>query len=55
MKKLNSFQIIGIGLVILGFSASFFTENNFLGTISGIIAAIGVALILKWFPYTKKN
>lgn len=55
MKKLNSLQILGIGLVILGFSVPFFTENDFLGTLSGITAAIGVALILKWFPYTKKK
>lgn len=55
MTKLNNFQYLGIGLVFLGFSTPFLIENNFFESLSGITAAIGVSLILKWFPISKKN
>jgi multisubunit Na+/H+ antiporter MnhG subunit len=55
MKKLNKAQIIGIGLFVLAVSASFLTENNFIGPILGILSACGIGLVFKWIPFRKRN
>jgi hypothetical protein len=55
MKKLNKAQTAGIGLFVLGVSASFLVENNLIGTILGVLSAFGIGLIFKWIPFTKRN
>jgi uncharacterized membrane protein len=51
---MNKLQIIGIIIIITGiFTGYFFEENNIISTISGVLSAIGLSLILKWFPLKK--
>ncbi|WP_343329260.1 hypothetical protein [Polaribacter staleyi] len=49
-------QVIGITIIILGIvTGYFFEESNLISTISGVISAIGLMLILKWFPLKKQK
>ena len=55
MKRLNQNQIIGIGILLIGISASYFFNSTLMGVISGALAAVGVGLIFKWIPFHRKN
>ena len=57
MKKLNQNQIIGIGIILLVIIASLLIESESLliGVPSGLAAAVGVGLILKWIPFKKST
>ena len=57
MKKLNQNQIIGIGIMVLVITASLLIESESLliGVPSGLAAAVGVGLILKWIPFKKST
>jgi hypothetical protein len=53
---MNKLQIIGIGIIIIGgITAYFFEENNIISTIAGVLCAIGLLFILKWFPLKRHN
>ena len=55
-KFMNKYQIIGIGIIIAGgIIGYFFEENNIISTLSGVLCAVGLTLILKWFPIKKKK
>ena len=57
MKKLNQNQILGIGIILIGITASLLNESESLliGVPSGVAAAVGVGLILKWIPFKKST
>ena len=57
MKNLNLNQILGIGILLVGVTASLFNESESLliGVPSGLAAAVGVALIFKWIPFKKST
>jgi multisubunit Na+/H+ antiporter MnhG subunit len=55
MKKLNRSQTIGIGIIVIGLTIYFLSENNFISTLSGVLCAIGLGFVFKWIPFTKKN
>lgn len=57
MANLNKNQIIGIAVVLLGVTASLLneSENLLIGVPSGLAAAVGVGLILKWVPFRKHS
>jgi hypothetical protein len=53
---MNKLQIIGIGIIITGgITGYFFQENNIISTTSGFLCAIGLALVIKLFPFKKLN
>jgi len=53
---MNKSQIIGIGIIIIGgITGYFFEENNIISTLSGVLCAVGLTLILKWFPLKKRK
>ncbi|WP_170062855.1 hypothetical protein [Polaribacter butkevichii] len=52
---MNKLQIIGIVIIIIGIISGYiFVENNIISTVSGVLSAIGLTLILKWFPLKKR-
>lgn len=54
--KVNKLQIIGIIIIIIGIvTGYFFEESNIISTISGVLSAIGLMLILNWFPLKKQK
>ena len=57
MKKLNQNQLIGIGIILVVITASLLIESESLliGVPSGLAAAVGVGLILKWIPFKKST
>ena len=57
MKKLNQNQIIGIGIILVVITASLLIESESLliGVPSGLAAAVGVGLTLKWIPFKKST
>lgn len=48
-------QWIGIGIIAIGSIVYFLFENDILQTISGVLCAIGLALILKLITFKKQN
>ena len=51
---MNKLQIIGIGIIITGgIMGYFFEENNIISFLSGVLCAVGLTLIFKWFPLKK--
>ncbi|MBA6154486.1 hypothetical protein [Gelidibacter maritimus] len=52
---MNRNQIIGIAIFSVGMAIYFISENQIIGTISGIICAIGLAYMLKIMPFSKRN
>ena len=52
---MNRNQIIGIGVFSIGVATYFIGENQIVGTVSGIVCAIGLAYVLKIIPFTKRN
>lgn len=54
ITQLNRFQILGIIIMICAVIISAITDENWIGMISGVSTAIGLSLLLKWFPYYKK-
>jgi|25_taG_2_1085351.scaffolds.fasta_scaffold04826_3 hypothetical protein len=57
MTKLNQNQILGVGIILIGITASLLNESESLliGVPSGVAAAVGVALIIKWIPFKKRT
>ncbi|WP_156879239.1 hypothetical protein [Salinimicrobium xinjiangense] len=57
MKKLNQNQTIGIGIIVVVITASLLidSESLLIGVPSGLAAAVGVGLILKWIPFKKST
>ena len=57
MKNLNLNQILGVGILLVGVTASLFNESKSLliGVPSGLAAAVGVALISKLLPFKKST
>ncbi len=55
MKKLNKYQIIGLGVLLIGITTPFLFKISAIKTISGVISAIGIGLILKWIPFKKRK
>ncbi|HUH27545.1 hypothetical protein [Gelidibacter sp.] len=52
---MNRNQIIGIGIFSMGMATYFISENQIIGTVSGVLCTIGLAYILKIMPFTKGN
>ncbi|MBO3098167.1 hypothetical protein [Gelidibacter pelagius] len=52
---MNRNQIIGIGIFSIGIAIYFISENQIIGTVSGVVCAIGLAFILRIMPFTKRN
>jgi len=53
---MNKLQIIGIGIIFAGgITGYFFQENSIISTTSGFLCAIGLALVIKLFPFKKLN
>ena len=53
---MNKIQIIGLGIIILGGIASYFyEENNIISILSGVLCAVGLTFVLKWFPFQNRN
>lgn len=52
---MNKLQIIGIGIGIVGISASLLLDISIIQPISGVLCAIGLALVFKWIPFKKQN
>jgi hypothetical protein len=55
MKKLNTGQIIGITIILIGFTIHYLTENIIINIISGVLFAIGLGLVFKWIHFGKKD
>ncbi len=57
MAAFNRYQITGIGFIIAVITVSYLFESKSLliGVTSGIAAAVGVGLILKWIPFKKST
>lgn len=55
MSKLNSTQLIGIAMVLLGIGTQFLVESHLIQTLLGVLCAIGVGFIFKWIPFRKEN
>ncbi|WP_417371299.1 hypothetical protein [Gelidibacter japonicus] len=52
---MNRNQIIGTGIFSIGIATYFISENQIIGTVSGVVCAIGLAFILRIMPFTKRN
>ena len=50
---MNRTQLIGIGIMLIGIATSFFSNDNILTTLSGVLCAIGLGFILKFIPFKK--
>ncbi|MFV8226472.1 hypothetical protein [Christiangramia aquimixticola] len=55
MKKLNKYQILGILIAIGSLILNQFSDSNLFGFLFGALMALGLALILKWFPISKEK
>ena len=55
LKKLNQNQLLGIVLILISTSASFFFESTLMDVLFGALAAVGVGFALKWIPFKKQN
>lgn len=53
MKQLNRNQILGIAFLVIGITAGHLFDSSFIGVPAGVLAAVGVSLILKWMPFKK--
>ena len=51
MKPLNKLQLIGIFISITFFIVANLFESALVGVPSGMLMAVGVALLLKWLPF----
>ncbi|MDR5589084.1 hypothetical protein [Christiangramia sp. SM2212] len=54
MMKLDKFQILGIFMMLIVGIFEYGNESNTIGFFLGMMMAVGLSLVLKWFPYKKK-
>lgn len=52
---MNKNQIIGIAIFLVGIATYFLIENQIIGTVSGVVTAIGLAYMLRIMPFNKQN
>jgi len=50
---MNTTQIIGIVIVVIGITTSFLVDNVIIGVALGVLSAVGIGLIFKWIPFRK--
>ncbi|GER59303.1 hypothetical protein [Patiriisocius marinus] len=48
-------QIKGVAIIAFSLIGYSLLDNTIMHTISGILCAVGLGLILKWIPFSKKN
>ena len=48
-------QIKGVAIIAFSLIGYSLLDNTIMHTISGVLCAVGLGLILKWIPFSKKN